>query len=145
MFLRWSAACLLIASFYLFMVIPHAQTFETLVGMLSVPYLGIGMLIQRPGFNLIAMLLSVNTGVVRQRAERLRHKFPRHLQYEPGQCGGHAVRAGLGDAGAALSAPMWPRTGCCARAGRTWRTPPRGALRTSIRSLAPGCSTGWAS
>ncbi|MGE6494938.1 FUSC family protein [Cupriavidus metallidurans] len=61
MFLRWSAACLLIASFYLFMVIPHAQTFETLVGMLSVPYLGIGMLIQRPGFNLIAMLLSVNT------------------------------------------------------------------------------------
>jgi uncharacterized membrane protein YccC len=49
------------SSFYLFMVIPHAQTFETLVGMLSVPYLGIGMLIQRPGFNLIAMLLSVNT------------------------------------------------------------------------------------
>jgi len=61
MFLRWSAACLLIASFYLFMVIPHAQTFETLIAMLSVPYLGIGMLIQRPGFNLIAMLLSVNT------------------------------------------------------------------------------------
>ena len=61
MFLRWSGACLLIASFYLFMVIPHAQTFETLVAMLSVPYLGIGMLIQRPGFNLIAMLLSVNT------------------------------------------------------------------------------------
>jgi len=60
-FLRWSAACLLIASFYLFLVIPHAQTFETLAAMLSVPYLGIGMLIQRPGFNLIAMLLSVNT------------------------------------------------------------------------------------
>ncbi|WP_066737871.1 FUSC family protein [Cupriavidus sp. D384] len=60
-FVRWAAICLLISSFYLFMVVPHAQTFETLAGMLSVPYLGIGLLIQRPGFNLIAMLLSVNT------------------------------------------------------------------------------------
>ncbi|SDB99195.1 Uncharacterized membrane protein YccC [Cupriavidus sp. YR651] len=60
-FLRWSAFCLLVSSFYLFLVVPHAQTFETLVGMLSIPYLGIGMLIARPGFNLIAMLLSVNT------------------------------------------------------------------------------------
>ncbi|PLP97709.1 FUSC family protein [Cupriavidus pauculus] len=60
-FIRWAAICLLISSFYLFMVVPHAQTFETLAGMLSVPYLGIGVLVQRPGFNLIAMLLSVNT------------------------------------------------------------------------------------
>lgn len=60
-FIRWSAICVLISSFYLFLVIPHAQTFETLTGMLAVPYLGIGMLITRPGFNLIAMLLSVNT------------------------------------------------------------------------------------
>ena len=60
-FIRWATICLLISSFYLFMVVPHAQTFETLSGMLSVPYLGIGLLIQRPGFNLIAMLLSVNT------------------------------------------------------------------------------------
>ncbi|CAG2134175.1 p-hydroxybenzoic acid efflux pump subunit AaeB [Cupriavidus yeoncheonensis] len=60
-FLRWSAVCLVVASFYLFLVVPHAQSFETLAGMLAVPYLGIGMLIARPGFNLIAMLLSVNT------------------------------------------------------------------------------------
>lgn len=60
-FFRWATICLLISSFYLFMVVPHAQTFETLTGMLAVPYLGIGMLITRPGFNLIAMLLSVNT------------------------------------------------------------------------------------
>ncbi|MBY4729249.1 FUSC family protein [Cupriavidus pauculus] len=60
-FIRWATVCLLISSFYLFLVIPHAQTFEALTGMLAVPYLGIGMLITRPGFNLIAMLLSVNT------------------------------------------------------------------------------------
>lgn len=60
-FVRWSAICLAISSFYLFLVIPRAQTFETLTGMLAVPYLGIGVLITRPGFNLIAMLLSVNT------------------------------------------------------------------------------------
>ncbi|CAG2132904.1 p-hydroxybenzoic acid efflux pump subunit AaeB [Cupriavidus numazuensis] len=60
-FLRWSAVCFVVASFYLFLVVPHAQNFETLAGMLAVPYLGIGMLITRPGFNLIAMLLSVNT------------------------------------------------------------------------------------
>nr|WP_315597993.1 FUSC family protein [uncultured Cupriavidus sp.] len=60
-FVRWATVCLLISSFYLFLVVPHAQTFETLTGLLAVPYLGIGMLITRPGFNLIAMLLSVNT------------------------------------------------------------------------------------
>jgi uncharacterized membrane protein YccC len=60
-FLRWSAVCLVVASFYQFLVVPYAQSFETLAGMLAVPYLGIGMLITRPGFNLIAMLLSVNT------------------------------------------------------------------------------------
>lgn len=60
-FIRWAAICLLISSFYLFLVVPHAQTFEMLAGMLAVPYLGIGVLVPRPGFNLIAMLLSVNT------------------------------------------------------------------------------------
>ncbi|WP_454763860.1 FUSC family protein [Cupriavidus campinensis] len=60
-FLRWSTACLLVSSYYLFLVVPHAQTFEALVGLLAVPYLGIGLLITRPGFQLIAMLLSVNT------------------------------------------------------------------------------------
>jgi len=60
-FLRWSSVCLLVSSFYLFVVVPHAQNFETLAGMLALPYLGIGVLVTRPGFNLIAMLLSVNT------------------------------------------------------------------------------------
>ena len=60
-FIRWSAICLLISSFYLFLVVPLAQSFEMLAGMLAAPYLAIGMLIPRPGFQLIAMLLSVNT------------------------------------------------------------------------------------
>src|SRR5262249_18443737 len=60
-FLRWSTVCLLVSSFYLFVVVPHVQNFETLAGMLALPYLAIGVLVTRPGFNLIAMLLSVNT------------------------------------------------------------------------------------
>ncbi|WP_137924168.1 FUSC family protein [Cupriavidus sp. 2SB] len=60
-FVRWSVGCLAISSFYLFLVVPHAHNFETLVGMLALPYLGIGLLMGRPGFNLVAILLSVNT------------------------------------------------------------------------------------
>lgn len=60
-FMRWSTFCFAVSSFYLFLVVPNAHNFETLVGMLALPYMGIGMLISRPGFNLIAMLLSVNT------------------------------------------------------------------------------------
>ncbi|MBB3009322.1 FUSC family protein [Cupriavidus alkaliphilus] len=60
-FVRWSAICLLISSGYLFLVVPHAHTFEALAALLALPYLGIGLLVARPGFQLIAMLLSVNT------------------------------------------------------------------------------------
>ncbi|AQV97719.1 FUSC family protein [Cupriavidus necator] len=60
-FLRWSTVCLLVSSGYLFVVVPQAHTFESLAAMLALPYLGIGLLIARPGFQLIAMLLSVNT------------------------------------------------------------------------------------
>lgn len=60
-FVRWSAMCLAVSCFYLFLVVPTTHDFETLAALLALPYLGIGVLIQRPGFNLIAMLLSVNT------------------------------------------------------------------------------------
>jgi uncharacterized membrane protein YccC len=60
-FVRWSSICLLVSSAYLFLVVPHAHTFEALAAMLALPYLGIGVLIARAGFQLIAMLLSVNT------------------------------------------------------------------------------------
>lgn len=94
-FIRWAAICLLISSFYLFMVVPHAQTFETLAGMLSVPYLGIGVLIQRPGFNLIAMLLSVNTA-----------SFANvQTVYDTNFIG--LFNTSLANAGAMLFAPLW--------------------------------------
>lgn len=59
-FVRWSLVCLLVSWFYLFVVLPHAHDFTSLAGLLSVPYLVIGALIARPGFNLFAILLSVN-------------------------------------------------------------------------------------
>ena len=62
--LRWSTVCLLVSSFYLFLVVPHAQTFEELSVMLAVPYLAIGLFISQPGFNLIAMMLAVNTALL---------------------------------------------------------------------------------
>ena len=62
--LRWSTVCLMVSSFYLFLVVPHAQTFEELVVMLALPYLAIGVLIAQPGFNLIAMMLAVNTALL---------------------------------------------------------------------------------
>lgn len=94
-FMRWSAVCLAISSFYLFLVVPHAHNFETLVGMLALPYLGIGMLITRPGFNLVAMLLSVNTA-----------------SFAPVQSGFDANFLGvfntnLANAAAMLFAPLW--------------------------------------
>lgn len=59
-FVRWSLVCLLVSWFYVFVVLPYAHDFTSLAGLLSVPYLVIGALIARPGFNLFAILLSVN-------------------------------------------------------------------------------------
>lgn len=94
-FARWSLACLGVASYYLFLVVPHAQTFEALVGMLALPYLGIGLLIARPGFQLIAMLLSVNTA-----------SFA-NIQsiYDANLLG--AFNTSLANAAAMLFAPLW--------------------------------------
>lgn len=62
--LRWSTVCLMVSSFYLFLVVPHAQTFQELVVMLAFPYIAIGVLIAQPGFNLVAMMLAVNTALL---------------------------------------------------------------------------------
>lgn len=59
-FVSWSAVCLLVVWFYLFVVLPLAHDFEALVALLAIPYIVIGALIVRPGFNLYAVLLSVN-------------------------------------------------------------------------------------
>ncbi|MGO4326547.1 FUSC family protein [Cupriavidus sp. 2TAF22] len=60
-FVKWSGVCLLISWFYQFLVLPYAHDFGSLAAMLAIPYLGIGTLMPRPGFNLFAVLLSVNS------------------------------------------------------------------------------------
>lgn len=59
-FVAWSAVCLLVVWFYLFVVLPWAHDFEALAALLAVPYILIGSVISRPGFNLYAVLLSFN-------------------------------------------------------------------------------------
>ncbi|MFM0340411.1 FUSC family protein [Paraburkholderia fungorum] len=59
-FVGWSAFCLLVVWFYLFTVLPWAHDFEMLVALLAIPFVVVGALIARPGFNLYAVLLSVN-------------------------------------------------------------------------------------
>ncbi|CAG2128097.1 FUSC family protein [Cupriavidus plantarum] len=59
-FVRWALVCLVVSWFYIFIVLPFAHDFAGLAGLLAVPYLIIGALIARPGFNLFAVLLSVN-------------------------------------------------------------------------------------
>ncbi|CAG9177967.1 FUSC family protein [Cupriavidus pampae] len=59
-FVRWAMVCLVVSWFYIFVVVPFAHDFAGLAGLLAVPFLIIGALIARPGFNLFAVLLSVN-------------------------------------------------------------------------------------
>lgn len=61
LFVRWGAVCAAISLFYLFVVLPCAETFETLAGMLAMPYVALGALIARPGYNVVAMLLAITT------------------------------------------------------------------------------------
>ncbi|PWK37405.1 FUSC family protein [Cupriavidus plantarum] len=61
LFIKWGAVCATISLFFLFVVLPYAQTFEALTGLLALPYVGIGALIARPGYNVVAMLLAITT------------------------------------------------------------------------------------
>lgn len=61
LFVRWGAVCAGLSVFYLFVVVPRAETFEALAGMLALPYVALGALIARPGYNVVAMLLAITT------------------------------------------------------------------------------------
>jgi uncharacterized membrane protein YccC len=50
-----------LAGLYVFAVLPHVHDFPMLVVIFSVPFLIIGTLIPRPRFNLVTMLVAVNT------------------------------------------------------------------------------------
>ncbi|MDN0084775.1 FUSC family protein [Crenobacter sp. SG2305] len=60
-FFVWTCASVALSAVLLFLVIPASHEFETLVAMLALPFLAIGTLIAQPKFNMMAMLLTVNT------------------------------------------------------------------------------------
>jgi len=60
-FFTWNVVCLVIATIYLFLVLPNAHDFEMLVLMFSAPYLAIGVLMAQPRLALIGLPLAVIT------------------------------------------------------------------------------------
>ncbi|GGP26641.1 FUSC family protein [Silvimonas amylolytica] len=61
LFFVWTIVSIALSAVMLFAIIPASHDFATLVALLAVPFLIIGTLIPLPRFNMIAMLLSVNT------------------------------------------------------------------------------------
>lgn len=57
----WSAASLVVSGIYLFGILPFVHDFEMLVLVFAPPFLLLGLLIPRPQYNMLAMLLAVNT------------------------------------------------------------------------------------
>ncbi|KPC54753.1 FUSC family protein [Amantichitinum ursilacus] len=60
-FFRWTVVSIVISAMWLFAVLPLSHEFETLAVLLAPPFLLIGLLITQPRYNLIGMLLGVNT------------------------------------------------------------------------------------
>jgi uncharacterized membrane protein YccC len=60
-FFAATCASVVFAGLYLFAVLPHVQTFEMLVIIFAGPFILIGLLIPRPQFNVVTMLVAVNT------------------------------------------------------------------------------------
>jgi len=57
----WSAVSLVISFTYIFAILPAVNSYELLVVAFAPPFLLLGLLITRPQFNMLAMLLSVNS------------------------------------------------------------------------------------
>ncbi|WP_070105847.1 FUSC family protein [Burkholderia plantarii] len=60
-FFAATCASVVLAGLYLFLVLPHVHDFAMLVVMFAGPFILIGTLIPRPQFNLVTMLVAVNT------------------------------------------------------------------------------------
>jgi uncharacterized membrane protein YccC len=60
-FFAATCASVVFAGLYLFVVLPHVHDFELLVIMFAGPFILIGTLIPRPAFNMVTMLVAVNT------------------------------------------------------------------------------------
>jgi uncharacterized membrane protein YccC len=60
-FFAATCASVVFAGLYLFVVLPHVHDFEMLVIMFAGPFILVGTLIPRPQFNMVTMLVAVNT------------------------------------------------------------------------------------
>ncbi|GAB7539788.1 FUSC family protein [Burkholderia sp. 3C] len=60
-FFAATCASVVFAGLYLFVVLPHVHDFPMLVVMFAAPFILVGTLIPRPQFNLVTMLVAVNT------------------------------------------------------------------------------------
>lgn len=60
-FILWMTISVGASAVYLFALLPLAHDFAGLVAMFALPFLLVGTLVSRPQFNMIAMLLAVNT------------------------------------------------------------------------------------
>ncbi|WP_322011872.1 FUSC family protein [Paraburkholderia sp. J12] len=60
-FFAATCASVVFAGLYLFVVLPHVHDFEMLVILFAGPFILIGTLIPRPAFNMVTMLVAVNT------------------------------------------------------------------------------------
>ena len=59
--LIWSGVSLLVSGLYLFAILPMVHDYEMLVLVFAPPFLLLGLLIPRPQYNMLAMLMAVNT------------------------------------------------------------------------------------
>jgi len=57
----WSGVSIAVSGLYLFAILPMVHDYEMLVLVFAPPFLLLGLLIPRPQFNLLAMLMAVNT------------------------------------------------------------------------------------
>lgn len=57
----WSGVSLIVSALYLFAILPMVHDYEMLVLAFAPPFLLLGLLIPRPQFNMLAMLMTVNT------------------------------------------------------------------------------------
>ncbi|WP_029354911.1 FUSC family protein [Bosea sp. 117] len=57
----WCGVSLVVSGVYLFGILPHVHDFEMLVLVFAPPFLLLGLMIPRPQFTMLAMLLAVNT------------------------------------------------------------------------------------
>ena len=120
-FAFFSATCVsvVLAALYLFVVLPHVHDFAMLVVMFAVPFLIIGTLIPRPQFNLVTMLVAVNTATFISIQSAYEANFLTFINSNLAGLGGPAVRVHVDPRDTPVRRRTRGRAPACARAGTT--------------------------